>query len=274
MAYPEVKATEIPEVANYVKSLTGIVLDASKSYLIQSRLGPLCVLNKVASYAELCKMARSQNKLQLELIDAISTNETSFYRDKSPFELLKAKLLPDILKRMNGTKQPIAIWSAASSTGQEVYSIAFSIYEKMPNMHDYYIKILGTDISDAAVRAASYAYFTDLELGRGMSPEKRHSYFTQEGGRWKVKDEFRALASFQRLNLLENIDHLPKFDIIFCRNVAIYFDMDQRRKLYTSLSRRLKPEGVLVIGSTESLAFASDLFDRHEHERAVYYTRK
>ncbi|TGD75469.1 protein-glutamate O-methyltransferase CheR [Mangrovimicrobium sediminis] len=273
MTYPQVQDSELPEVASFVRSISGIVLDSSKGYLISSRLGPLLQRYEARNYSALCNKAKLDSKLRLDILDAISTNETSFFRDTSPFDLLKFKLIPDLVDRMGGAKQPISIWSAASSTGQEVYSIAISLGEILPNLSQWHIKIMGTDISDAAIRYASAAYYSDLELGRGMSPDRRAKYFTQEGRMWKVRDQYRAMATFRRQNLLDDLTALGKYDIIFCRNVMIYFDMDVRKLLYTKLSRQLKPGGVLVIGSTENLPPGMEgIYKRNDYQRSVFYS--
>ncbi|MEA2103015.1 MAG: protein-glutamate O-methyltransferase CheR, partial [Thermodesulfobacteriota bacterium] len=205
-----------------------------------------------------------------------TTNETLFFRDNSPFEMLQHKVVPDIIDRRESKAGPtkIRIWSAACSTGQEIYSIAITLKELLPDMKGYRISLLGTDISDAAVAQASYGKYNKFEIERGLSMDKLKKYFTPDGNTWKVKDEIRAMASFKKLNLMEPFSGLGKFDIIFCRNVAIYFSLEDRKKLFNKIADMLEPDGFLIIGSTESLTGISDRFAPQRHIRAIFYQLK
>ena len=275
MAPPKVTPQELKTLAAYVFDLCGIVLDETKAYLLESRLGPLTEEFSCATYLDLYQKSKTDAIVETKLIDAISTHETSFFRDGSPFRLFEYKILPDIVDRLNGTaSKSINIWSAACSTGQEVYSITMVLKDLLPDLPKWRIRILGTDISDAAVTQASYGQFTPIEIGRGLPNEKLSQYFNQEGKLWKIKDELRAMAYFQRLNLMESFTSLGKFDVIFCRNVAIYFDIESRKDLFNRLADQLKPECALVIGSTESLIGITDRFERKEYQNAVFYALK
>jgi chemotaxis protein methyltransferase CheR len=272
MAQVPVSAAEFREVAEFVRARSGIQLEANKSYLVETRLGPLLDELSVSGYAELCRRARTDSRILNRIIDEISTNETSFFRDSSPFELLKFKLIPDIMDRSRGSLDRLSIWSAASSTGQEVYSIAMSLAEILSAAELARVRIVGTDISDRAVCLASIARYSNYEVERGMSPALRDRYMVRDGDRWRVRDDLRALATFRHLNLLDAFGSLGSFDIVFCRNVAIYFDLPTRKSLFEKIARQLRPGGMLVIGSSETLHGVTDLFERKEYMRSAFYT--
>ncbi|MBT3601836.1 MAG: protein-glutamate O-methyltransferase CheR [Candidatus Latescibacteria bacterium] len=272
MTIPKIKADEFTCLAAYVYDISGIVLDDSKGYLIESRLGPLVVELDCRDYLVLCELARTDARVRGRIVDAISTNETSFFRDAAPFELFKHKIVPDHIDRQNGPSPTLNIWSAASSTGQEVYSIAITLKELLVDLSPWRIRIVGTDISEAAVAQASAGRYNQIEIQRGLTDDKRHQYFEIQGNVWCIQDELRAMARFQQFNLLSEFPPLGKFDIIFCRNVAIYFDIETRMALFDRIANQLNRNGVLLIGSTESLLGISDRFSRQEYHNSVYYS--
>jgi len=271
MANHPVSPADFRDVAEFIRARSGIQLDENKGYLVETRLGPLLDELSIASYLELCRRARSDSQVLNRIIDEISTNETSFFRDKSPFELLKFKLIPDLMDRYGGRVDRLAIWSAASSTGQEVYSIAMACADVLPAAELARLKIVGTDISDRAVRLASAGSYSNYEVERGMETAQRDKHMIRDGDRWRVKDSLRALASFRQLNLLDSFSALGSFDLIFCRNVAIYFDLPTRKSLFERLARQLKPGGALVIGSSETLHGVTDRFERRDYMRSSFY---
>lgn len=266
---------EIDIIAKYIRDATGIEIDASKTYLLETRLGQLLEEFALSDYEELARKAALDfsGRMKNSIIDAISTNETSFFRDVRPFNLLMHKLIPDYYER-EGVSGRLDIWSAASSTGQEAYSIAMLIKELMGNLEKCNIKILGTDISDAAIQYASMGRYTKLELSRGLSDTRLRRYFTSHGSSWQISDELRCFAQFKKINLLESLAGVGLFDIILCRNVAIYFSLENRKMLFERLGSKLKPNGVLIIGSTESMLGVTDKFIKHEFHGAGYYSLK
>jgi chemotaxis protein methyltransferase CheR len=270
-----VTADDIEAVSGLVIDLCGILLDESKGYLIESRLAPLAQSVGCKSYSELVQRARIHNDKALinGIIDAITTNETLFFRDGSPFEALKHKALPELLDVKAGSPFPkrVRVWSAACSTGQEPYSIAITLHDLIPDIHAWDISILATDISDTAIRQASAGRYTAYEIERGMKAQALAQHFTNEGNYWKVKDEIRSLVSFQRRNLLEPFRDVGHFDVIFCRNVAIYFSPAARGSLFRRLADVLTPEGYLFVGSAESLADLGPQFAPQHHCRSVFY---
>jgi chemotaxis protein methyltransferase CheR len=270
---------ELTVWSRYIHEICGVFLDQSKGYLLETRLGTLLRETGAASFSELYYKAKADltNALRRKIIDAITTNETSFFRDTSPFELLQHKLLPELIDRRRklGTRTlSLRIWSAACSTGQEAYSTGIVLKELLGDLRNYDLRILGTDISNQAVAKASHGYFTQLELGRGLPPDKIAKHFTPEGDRWKIRDEIRAMASFRHMNLLEAFSFPAPFDIIFCRNVAIYFTEPDKKRLFTNLGRCLAPDGALLIGSTESITGLCPEFEAKRYLRSVFYQKK
>lgn len=268
-------ATEIAEVSALIMELCGILLDESKGYLIESRLAPLVAEYQLKSYSELVTRAKNlrERALLTRIIDAITTNETLFFRDNSPFEALQFKALPELIDAKAKTAFPrrLRIWSAASSTGQECYSIAMVLHDLIPNITAWDISILGTDISDAALKQASSGTYSDFEIGRGLRPDQLSRHFTRMGSTYKVKDELRSLVTFGRQNLMEPFANPGPFDIIFCRNVVIYFTAAARKDIFTRLARALIPEGYLFVGSAESLADLGPHYAPHHHCRSIFY---
>ena len=269
---------EIKSLSKYVYDISGISLDQSKTYLFETRLGPLLEEYGLSSYSELYNRAVSDvgKTVEKKIVDAISTNETLFFRDKGPFEALRHKILPDLIDARSAKSSgrfsiPIRIWSAACSTGQEIYSIAIILKELLPDISKYNIRLLGTDISDAAIAQASQGIYSKFEIERGLAPDILRKYFSPVSGGWKVKDEIRAMATFRKLNLMLPFKALGKFDIVFCRNVAIYFNMEDRKRLFERIAEILEPDGYLIIGSTESLTGICPRFKPHKHIRSIYY---
>ena len=265
--------------SRFIHEICGISLDESKAYLLETRLGSLLPDAGAASFSELYYRAKADlaNSLRRKIIDAITTNETSFFRDSAPFDLLRHKLIPELVdrrKKAGGRIVPIRIWSAACSSGQEAYSTAIVLKEILGDLSAYDIRILGTDISDRAVAQASYGHFSRLEAERGLPADKLARYFVASGDRWKVRDELRALATFRTMNLLQPFAFPAPFDIIFCRNVAIYFKEADKLRLFQNLGRCLARDGALIIGSTESLSGLCPEFESKRYLRAVFYQLK
>lgn len=275
----KITPSELKLVAQYIQSISGIFLDQSKTYLFETRLSSVAEAHGCKSYQELYNKAKNEpsKKIEKEIVDAITTNETLFFRDKGPFELLQHKILPEVIdarSSKSSIKPRIKIWSAAASTGQELYSIAIVIKELLKDSKDYNFTLLGTDISDAAIAQASYGKYNRFEIERGLDQRNLQKYFTLFGDSWKIKDEIRAMVNFKKLNLMQPFSALGKFDIIFCRNVAIYFTLADRKKLFTKLAGSLADDGYLVIGSTESLTGVCPLFVPKRHLRSIFYQKK
>lgn len=272
----KIKPEEMELLGKYIKERSGIALDAGKDYLFESRLGPLLDEYKCADYMSLLETVRRDftGKASSAFIDAICTNETSFFRDGSPFQLIVQKLAPDFYERtsFNGT---LNFWSAASSTGQEVYSVIMQLIDAGICPPKFKMRFVATDISDKAIAKASRGVYSKFELARGMDGLKLHKHFNPKGDEWAIKDEIRAMVSIRKLNLLDPtaLSALGKFDIVLCRNVAIYFSQEDKRKLFNCICTMLNPDGALIIGSTESLLGVTDRFARKDFRGGVYYQK-
>ncbi len=274
----KVTADDLKIISKYISNITGIELDKSKAYLIETRLGGLVKEYQCSSYGELCSRARidSSKAIENRIIDAISTNETLFFRDIRPFEVLQHKILPDLIDKRTETSSrlfpiPIRIWSAACSTGQEAYSIAIVLRELLPDLNKYQIKLIATDISGAAIAQASYGRYNKFEIERGLPKHVLQKYFIPNGGNWRICDEVRAMVAFDKQNILQPFNGMGKVDIIFCRNVAIYFKPEDRKRLFEKIAGVLEPDGYLIIGSSESLTGMSSMFESKRYLRTIYY---
>ncbi len=276
----KIAPAEIKIITKYIYDISGINLDASKKYLLETRLNSIAEEHGCKSYQELYRKAKADPKKVIErkITDAISTNETLFFRDSGPFQLLQHKILPEIIDartpKASFSRTPLRIWSAASSTGQELYSVAIVLNDLLPDRSKYTIKLIGTDISDAAVAQASSGKYNKFEIERGLARDKLNKHFTLSGGNWKVKDELRAMVNFRKLNLMKPFAGLGKFDIILCRNVAIYFTLPDRKKLFNKIADALEPDGFLIIGSTESLTGICPRFIPKRHLKSIFYQLK
>jgi chemotaxis protein methyltransferase CheR len=265
----------------YIQQLSGIHLDRSKAYLLETRLASMLEEEGCTSFAQLYEKARHfrGEALRQKIIDRISTNETFFFRDKRPFELLQHKIIPDLIDARRAASSgvfptPIRIWSAACSTGQEIYSIAIVLKELLKDLKGYRIRLLGTDLSDTAIACASRGEYNQFEIKRGLPEDKLEKYFTFNGNAWKISDEIRAMVTFNKVNLMTPFDGLGSFDIIFCRNVGIYFNMPDRKKLFGNISRVIEKDGYLIIGATESLMNVDPRYEPRRYLRSVFYQLK
>ena len=268
-------AANIDAVCGLVLDLCGVYIDESKAYLIDSRLSQISQRAGCASYGELVRKARYGNdrSLQSSIVDAITTHETLFFRDDSPFEALQHKVLPDLLDLKSKTLFPkrLRIWSAACSTGQEPYSVAMALCELLSDIHAWDIKIHASDVSDESVRKASAGWYAAHEIERGLTKPRLQRFFTAAEGGWRANPELRGLISFERRNLLEPFRTLGPFDIVLCRNVAIYFKPEARDDLFLRLTQVMTPEGYLFVGSQESLVQLGPRFKPQLHCRGVFY---
>jgi chemotaxis protein methyltransferase CheR len=268
---------EQKSVAEYIHSICAVTLDQSKGYLMEGRLARLVEETGCRTFSALISRARSEPSRALErrIVNAITTNETLFFRDTTPFDLVRHKIAPDLIdRRARGGATRIRIWSAACSTGQEIYSIAILLKELLGDPERYGVSLLGTDISDHAVARASRGLYNDAEVARGLSAPLRDKYFARTRDGWQIRDEIRGMASFKNQNLFGDLSPLGRFDVIFCRNVAIYFSEPDKISLFRKLERALEPNGYLVIGAMESLNGLCPQFEPKRHLRAVYYQAK
>ncbi len=266
---------EYRDFSRFLESQCGIVLGDSKQYLVRSRLSPLVSKFSVPSLSDLLRdVTTGRNReLRVAAVDAMTTNETLWFRDTYPFTVLADKLLPEVA----ANKRPIKIWSAASSSGQEPYSIAMTILEmqsKKPGMLSN-VSITATDISSSMLDACRSGIYDNLALGRGLSPERRKTFFEEsEHSKMRVKDKVKQMVNFRPQNLMDSYALLGKFDIIFCRNVLIYFSPDMKSKVLNQMAGCLNPGGYLLLGASESLTGLTDKFGMVRCNPGIIYKLK
>lgn len=245
----------------------GIDLDTSKVYLVESRLGDVVEKFHCKTYLELYQKAQSDMMVAGAVINAISTNETSFFRDEKIFDVIKGKIVPEALSK----SKILNIWSAACSSGQEVYTLAILLKELYVSPTQYKIQITGTDISDRVLAYASHGIYTENEILRGLTPQRITSNFNKIDKGYQIKDELRFWTYFQRMNLTEPFPFYKKFDLVLCRNVSIYFNTETKKVLYDRIANVMSPKGLLFLGSSEMLFGITDRFVRLEHNNVPYY---
>jgi chemotaxis protein methyltransferase CheR len=266
---PAVKPAVIsPENYKYLQQEiyreSGIVLDGDKHYLLESRLLPVARAAKLATLDELCVRLRAKASpvLAQEVIEALTTNETLFFRDMAPFDALRQRVIPELLEKRPAK---LAIWSAAASSGQEAFSIAMLVQEmriKEMKTLPCPVDILGTDLSEQILDRAREAKYVQFEVNRGLPAPYLVKYFQRQGLDWQLKDEIRAMAKFKRFDLRQPMAALGKFDIVFCRNVLIYFDVETKVKILNQILNVLNPGGYLFLGGAETTQNLHDKFER------------
>jgi len=258
------------EIAALVRRRAGIVLTEDKSYLLETRLGPVLARFGLRSLGALGEKLRALpgETLERAVVEALTTHESSFFRDGRPFEHLRAAL-PALLAG-KGPGERLRIWSAACSTGQEAYSVAMIAADLLGANARHRVEILGTDISGEIVGRAREGCFSQFEVQRGLPIRSLMTHFTQEAGRWRVKPELAALTRFEERNLLGDALALGRFDVIFCRNVLIYFDAPTKTRVLEMLSRQLGPNGVLYLGAAETVIGLTARLVPVAGERGVY----
>ncbi|MEM1398259.1 MAG: protein-glutamate O-methyltransferase [Pseudomonadota bacterium] len=250
---------------------SGLVLSPEKVYLLESRLMPVARKYNLRGLDELAEKVRpkTDERLLVDITEAMTTNESSFFRDQRPFDLFRNSVLPT-LAGARGSQRKLRIWSAACSSGQEAYSLAMILAEEKAKYAGWDISILGTDISNEILGKAKEAIYTQFEVQRGLPIANLVKYFDQQGEKWQVKDELRRMVKFQNFNLLENPQSLGQFDVIFCRNVLIYFDPPTKTKVLEALSGLLAADGLLFLGGAETVLGITDRFKPMEGQRGTY----
>ncbi|MEQ1829061.1 MAG: protein-glutamate O-methyltransferase CheR [Pirellula sp.] len=266
--------TNIGYIFDYIEQLCGIALDDSKGYLIEARLNPLLKQHAVQSPVELIDKAKSPagESIRQSLVEAMTTRETFFFRDNSPFEALQFKALPELLDaKLREKSTRVRIWSAAASTGQEACSIGIILHEMIPDLHRWDIQILATDISENALARGRSGVYTKLEIDRGLPKQYISKYFAPTKDGYKVLDSVHRLIRFQHLNLLEPFPFQVQFDVIFCRNVAIYFDKKVKVDLFRRMLPLLPTYGYLFVGVSEALFDCGPEFKPQYHCKSTFY---
>jgi chemotaxis protein methyltransferase CheR len=263
-------AADFTWVTTMVRQRSSIDLQPGKEYLVESRLAPIARQVGETDVAGLvARLRRGDAALTDAVVDALTTNETSWFRDTHPFDAFTNHLLPDVAR--SSTTRNIVIWSAACSSGQEAYSLAMLLLDWLPANPGYSAKIVGTDISPKMVERARAAKFSQLEVNRGLRAPYLVKYFEQQGRDWILKPQLRELCRFERGNLAQPPVGVPTCDIVFLRNVLIYFDLDTKRTVLSHVRKVLRPGGFLVLGGAESTLNLDDAFQRMELGKAVVF---
>lgn len=264
--------TSFDYVRDFVKNEAGIVLDAGKEYLVESRLTPIVRAEGLASIDALVQALRVSRKTELhrKVVEAMTTNETTFFRDVEPFELLRKELLPTLIQTRKLSRR-LNIWYAASSTGQEPYSVSILIREHFPELLDWKIEQIGTDICRKALDRAKAGRYSQLEVNRGMPAQLLLRYFDKRGLEWELKESIRSMVDFREMNLNAPWPRLPQFDIVFVRNVMIYFDVPAKQKILSGIYDLLRPDGYMFLGAAETTLNLDERFVRVPANRAGCY---
>jgi chemotaxis protein methyltransferase CheR len=254
-----------------LKERSGLDLSADKQYLVESRLIPLARRVDLLGISELVQKmkAGSTEALVGEVVEAMTTNETFFFRDKIPFEHLRDTMLPELLQA-RAARRALRIWCAASSTGQEPYSIAMCLKEFGAALSGWRIEILATDLSQGVLEKSKAGLFSQFEVQRGLPIQLLVKHFTQTGEMWQINADLRAMVAHRQFNMLQDFGHLGTFDVIFCRNVLIYFDQETKISIFERLARASEPDGFMVLGAAESAVGISDAFRPHPDRRGLY----
>ena len=260
----------------FLEQQCGSVLGDNKQYLVRSRLASLLYkFNYPSTDALIDVVVKGYDRTLLQsVIDAMTTNETLWFRDSYPFDLLIKDLLPKLAEK----SQRIRIWSAACSSGQEPYSIAMSILEyqkQRPGALRGGVEIIATDLSSEMLEKSEQGIYDELSLARGLSPQRRQAFFqTHASGQMQLRPEVRRMVSFKSLNLLSSYASLGRFDVVFCRNVLIYFSAEVKQKILQQIAAQLQPSGVLFLGASESISAASDFYAMVKCHPGLYYQKK
>ncbi len=274
----EITPQEYEAFKSFLQEACGILLGENKQYLVKSRLRRILEDNQMQSLGALVEHLRRPGRsspLRELVIDAMTTNETLWFRDNHPFRILSDMLLPELAERPGS--QPIRIWSAACSTGQEPYSIAMAVDEfrrQKPGKLRNDVKITATDISRSVLEVARRGEYEMLAIGRGLSVERQKSFFTTSAnGGWQIRPAIKSMVEFKELNLLERY-MLGKFDLVFCRNVLIYFSAELKKDILTRIHATLNPGGYLILGASESLNGLPHLYEMVQCRPGIIYRKK
>jgi chemotaxis protein methyltransferase CheR len=264
-------AQEFDYLRNLLRDHAAIVMEQGKEYLAETRLAPLSAAEGFNSVQHLLQTLRVQpfSGLHRRVLESMTNNETWFFRDVEPFHALKTVVIPELLQK-RATEHALHFWSGASSSGQEAYSIAMQVREFF-NLPSWNFSIMGTDISNAILERARSGRYSQIEVNRGMPTPLLLKHFNKDGLDWELKPEVRQMVTFRWLNLAEAWPDLPRTDVMFLRNVLIYFDVPTRREILARVRRVLRPDGYLFLGGAETTLNIDDSFERVQFQKTAYY---
>lgn len=262
--------TEYEYLRKFLKDHSGLDLSADKQYLIESRLLPLARKAGFAGISELVqKLQSGSSTLIAGVVEAMTTNETFFFRDKVPFDHFRDTIMPEVIKA-RAARRSVRIWCAAGSTGQEPYSLAMCLKEMGAALTGWRVEIIATDLSQEVLEKARAGIYSQFEVQRGLPIQMLVKYFKQTGETWQINPELRAMIQHRQLNLLHDFAQLGTFDVIFCRNVLIYFDQDTKINIFNRLARQIEGDGFLVLGAAETVVGLTDTFRPIPERRGLY----
>lgn len=255
----------------FLKERSGLIVTPDKQYLLESRLLPVARRAGLASLTDLAARLGKpgSDALGVEVTEAMTTNESFFFRDKTPFDHFKDTMLPALMTARAATRK-IRIWCAAASTGQEPYSLVMVANELGPKLAGYRVEILGTDLSNDVLEKARAGVYTQFEVQRGLPVQLLLKYFEQSGETWRISPQVRGQVQYRQLNLLDDFRHLGQFDIIFCRNVLIYFDNAMKTQVLERMAKMITPDGYLLLGAAETVVGITDTFKPLPDKRGLY----
>ncbi len=258
-------------IRGILKKRSGLVLGDDKSYLLESRLMPVARKHGLKTLDEVIGQVRtaSTEALLVDITEAMTTNESFFFRDTKPFDLFRDNVLPRLLES-RGSQRSFRIWCAAASSGQEPYSLSILLKEAARQLTGWKTDILGTDISKEILDRAREGKYTQFEVQRGLPIQLLVKYFDKQGEHWSIKPEVRSTVSFKEFNLLDNLMPLGKFDVVFCRNVLIYFDQPTKKEILEKIAGQMPADGVLFLGGAETVLGITDMFEPVPGQRGIY----
>jgi chemotaxis protein methyltransferase CheR len=257
--------------ASVLRAGSGLAIGPDKGYLLETRLASLLRRESLSGLDALAERLRSPRQVELarEVVEAMTTNESFFFRDDKPFTHMRTQALPRLhAARPAGAR--LRIWSAAASTGQEAYSLAMLVAEARASLGGREVEIVGTDIARDALTRAREGTYTQFEIQRGLPMQMLVKYFRKDGNQWRIVDTIRNMASFREWNLLQDLRPLGQFDVVFCRNVLIYFDQVTKARVLDAVARQLAPDGLLYLGGAETVLGITDRFAPSGSEHGVY----
>ena len=260
-------------LCNFIREKSAIVLEPSKAYLVESRLNPVARENGLASLDELVTALKKpiNREISRQVIDAMTTNESSFFRDLQPFEALKTVIIPELIEK-RAKERTLNVWSNACSSGQEVYSIAMLLRESFPALGGWKVRLIASDLSTAILKKAQEGIFNQTEVNRGLPMPMLLKYFNKSGIQWQIKEEVRKSIEFREVNLIESWPPtLPAMDIVFLRNVLIYFSPETKTTILNKVHRILKPDGCLFLGGAETTMNLDTKFVRSPVGKSTCY---
>ncbi|WP_430511170.1 CheR family methyltransferase [Pannonibacter phragmitetus] len=259
----------------FLKERSGLVLSDDKQYLVESRLVPVARKNGIDGLSALVgSLQRGGNAMLANaVVEAMTTNESFFFRDKTPFDHFTNIMLPAMLQSRVSSRS-VRIWCAAASTGQEPYSLGICLKENAAKVAGWRFRILGTDLSSEVLEKAKTGIYSQFEVQRGLPIQMLLKYFSQQGDLWQINPDLRAMIEWRKLNLLENFNHLGEFDIVFCRNVLIYFDQQTKVDILHRIAKMMPNDGYLVLGAAETVVGLTDAFQPVPGQRGLYQLKQ